>query len=154
MIDEPQIVQTAAQRVARIRLTIPRQEIQQVMGPGLDELMKAVADQGIEPVGPWFTHHLKMNPDVFDFEICIPVSKSVVAVGRVEPGELSAAKAARSAYRGGYEGLASAWSEFGAWITQQGLKSRPDLWEVYVKGPESSADPADWQTELNQPLEQ
>jgi hypothetical protein len=31
--------------------------------------MAAVAAQGIAPAGPWFTHHLRMDPATFDFEI-------------------------------------------------------------------------------------
>lgn len=152
MLDTPQIAQTAVQATAFIRLTVPRAEIQTVMGPGYRELMAAVAAQGIAPVGPWFTHHLKMDPDVFDFEICIPVAAPVTAAGRVQPGELRAATVARTVYRGPYEGLAAAWGEFTAWIAAQGHTSAPDLWERYVAGPESSADPADWRTELNRPL--
>ncbi|HEX7477869.1 MAG TPA: hypothetical protein VF331_08685 [Polyangiales bacterium] len=34
MIDTPEILQTAAQQSAAIRLTIPRSEIQRVIGPG------------------------------------------------------------------------------------------------------------------------
>ena len=36
MIDTPQITQTAAQPAAVIHLTIPREEIQQAMGPAFD----------------------------------------------------------------------------------------------------------------------
>ncbi len=61
MLGTPQITQTAAQETAVIRLTIPREEIRNVMGPGIGELMGAVAAQGIALAGPWFTHHLRMD---------------------------------------------------------------------------------------------
>lgn len=152
MLDKPQIAQTAAQATAVIRLTIPRAEIQHVMGPGYREVMAAVAAQGIAPVGPWFTHHLRMDPDTFDFEICVPVAAPISAAGRVKPGELRAATVARTVYHGPYEGLPAAWGEFMAWIAAQGHTPAPDLWERYVAGPESSPDPAVWRTELNRPL--
>jgi hypothetical protein len=38
MIDTPRITQAAAQRTAVIRLTVPRKEIRNVMGPGIGEL--------------------------------------------------------------------------------------------------------------------
>jgi effector-binding domain-containing protein len=59
---------------------------------------------------------------------------------------------ARVVYSGPYEGLAAAWSEFIAWIEANGHKSATDLWEQYVVGPESSPEPANWRTELNQPI--
>jgi hypothetical protein len=51
MIDKPEVVQTAAQPAAIIRFTIPRAEIQKVMGPGFQELMEVVSGQGIGPAG-------------------------------------------------------------------------------------------------------
>lgn len=152
MLDKPQIAQTAAQATAVIRLTIPRAEIRNVMGPGYRELMAAVAAQGVAPTGPWFSHHLRMQPDIFDFEIGVPVAAPVAAAGRVQPGLLPAGTVARTVYRGPYEGLADAWGEFIAWIDAEGHTPAPDLWEIYVAGPESSADPAEWRTELNRPL--
>ena len=152
MIDTPQITQSAEQRTAFIHLIIPRQEIRHVMGPGISEVMAAVAAQGIAPVGPWFTHHLRMDPAIFDFEICVPIAAPVTASGRVRPGRLPAAKVVRTVYHGPYEGLGSAWGELDAWIAANGLTPRPNLWECYAVGPEHSADPADWRTELNRPL--
>ena len=82
MIDTPQITRTTAQLAALIQLTIPRAEIRSAMGPGLTEVMAAIKAQGIGPAGPWFTHHLKMNPATFDFEICAPVTAPVAPLKR------------------------------------------------------------------------
>jgi effector-binding domain-containing protein len=152
MIDEPEIVQSEAQPMAFIRLTFPREQIQEVMGPGHKELMAAVADQGVEPAGPWFTHHLRMDPEVFVFEICVPIDEWISPVGRVKPGELPGGKLARTVYYGPYEGLDSAWAEFDKWIIDNGLTTGEGLWEVYLEGPESDPDPAQWRTQLNRPL--
>src|SRR5689334_16267212 len=77
MLDKPTIVQTTAQKAAVIHLTIPRSKIQEEMGPGYNELMSALKEQGITPTGPWFSHHLRMDPAVFDFEIGVPVATDV-----------------------------------------------------------------------------
>ena len=152
MIDTPRITAIPAQLVAKIHLTIPRSEIRSMMGPGLSEVMATVSGQGIGPTGPWFTHHLQMQPATFDFEICVPVSAPVAAVGRVVPGEIPAITAARTVHEGPYEGLATAWREFHEWIGAQGHVARQDLLECYLAGPESSPDAARWRTELIQPL--
>lgn len=152
MIDPPQITTSHTELTAFIHLTIPRAEIQAVMGPGISEVMAAITAQGIAPTGPWFTHHLRMDPAIFDFEICVPVSAPVAPVGRVQPGELPAKRVARTVYHGPYEGLGPAWGEFHAWISAHGHTPAQDLWECYVAGPESSQNPANWRTELNQPL--
>jgi len=152
MIDTPHVTHTAEAPMAFIHLTVPRAEIRTVMGPGLSELHAALAAQGATPSGPWFTHHRRMDPAVFDFEICVPVSSPVTPSGRVQAGYLPAATVAQTVLHGPYEGLADAWGRLEAWITTQGHRPAADLWERYVVGPETSADPADWRTELNWPL--
>ncbi len=87
MIDAPEIVQLTAQPTAIISLKIPKDQIQHAMDPGIGELMSTLAAQGITPAGPWFTHHLKMSPDEWDFEISVPVSQPVTATGRVKPSQ-------------------------------------------------------------------
>jgi effector-binding domain-containing protein len=152
MIDAPRIVQTESTPTAAIHVVVPRAEIQKVMGPGIGELMSVLAAQGIPPAGRWLTHHLRMDPVLFDFEISVPVPRPVAPTGRVKNSALPAATVARTVYGGPYEGLSAAWEEFRAWIVRQGRKPGSSLWEVYVTDPGTSPDPATWRTELNQPL--
>ena len=152
MIAAPQIIQTNVQQAAVIHLTVPRSEMMKVFGPAVGELMSALAAQGVEPIGAVFAHHLKMSPDIFDFELGVKVSAPVKPAGRVKPGQLPAAKVARTVYSGPYDGLAAAWGEFVTWIKANDHEQAEDLWEVYSVGPQSSPDPANWRTELNRPL--
>ena len=152
MISTPQILQTKAQSAAVIHITVPRREMPKVFGPAVGELMAALAAQGVEPIGAVFAHHLKMSPDSFDFELGVKVAAPVIATGRVKPGELPAAKVARTIYSGPYEGLPSAWGEFNQWLNANGHEQAADLWELYSVGPQSTPDPAQWRTELNRPL--
>jgi effector-binding domain-containing protein len=153
MIAPPEVVQTTEQPTAIIRLTIPRSEIRNVMGPGYQELMATVAAQGITPTGPWFTHHLRMDPEVFDFELGVPIAAPITPAGRVVAGSLPATSVARTIYTGGYEGLSDAWAEFDTWLTANGHAPGPNLWESFVAGPETGPNPETWCTELNRPLQ-
>ena len=83
MLDTPTLVQTTAQPAAVIRITVPRDEIQQAMCPAITEVMAAVTAQGAAPAGPIFSHHFRMSPDVFDFEVGVPLSTPINPVGRV-----------------------------------------------------------------------
>jgi effector-binding domain-containing protein len=152
MIDPPQITTTTERRTAAVHLTIPRAEIQTAMGPAIGEVMSVMKAKGIVPTGPLYSHHFRMSPETFDFEVGAPVSSPITPAGRVQPSKLPAARVARTIYRGPYEKLGAAWSEFMLWIEAEGLKTGDDLWECYLAGPESSPDPANWQTELNRPL--
>ena len=152
MIEEPQIVETAAQMVATIHFDIPRSEMRDVMGPSISEAMTAAKAQGIGPIGPWFAHHHKVTPESFNFNICVPVSAPVAPIGRVTPWQRPALKVLRTVYRGSYEGLGNAWHEFAVWAEDHGYKTASDLYECYLVGPESGPDSTNWRTELSRAI--
>ena len=151
-IDPPHVTQTAGLLTAFVHVTVPREDVRKVMGPGLSEVRSAIAAQRIAATGPWFTHHLRLEPGIFDFEICVPVASPIDPVGRVKAGQWPVTTVARTVFHGDYAGLGAAWGEFNAWIAAKGYTPRPDLWECYLAGPESGADPSGWRTELNRPL--
>jgi effector-binding domain-containing protein len=153
MIEEPRISQLDATATAYIRLTIPREEMRQVMGPAIGEVISTVAGQGVEVTGPVFAHHLKMDPKTFDFEVGVPVAGPISPAGRVENGERPVTRVIRTVYHGPYEGLPDAWREFHEWIESKKLKWAPDIWECYVVHPDSDPNPENWRTELNRPLQ-
>ena len=106
----------------------------------------------MEPTGSAFAHHLQMNPGIFDFEMGFTTAAPVTPVGRVAPGHWPATSVARTTYHGPYEGLPTAWEEFDVWMNAHQLTQADDLWEHYVTGPHSEADPARWRTDLYRPL--
>jgi effector-binding domain-containing protein len=152
MIETPQVIESQAQLVAAVHIKTPRSRIQRVMGPGIGEAMACVQAQRIGPVGPWFAHHLKTDSANFEFDICVPVSSPVAAVGRVKSWQRPAVKVVRTVYHGPYEGLDEAWGQFWAWIDTNRCETAPDFYECYLVGPETSSNPADWRTELSRPL--
>jgi hypothetical protein len=108
---------------AVIHLDIPRSRIRTEIRAAIQELVTVLAAQGLRPAGPLFARHLKLSS--------------------------TGARIPRSLYEGPCEGLFLAWSEFDGWMDRQGLAGRGDLW---VTGPEASADPETWRTELCLPL--
>lgn len=105
MIETPHIVRTEPQHYAAIQFAVPFEEVRNIMGPGVQKVFRTLQEQGIEPTGPWFTHHFKRpNPD-FDFEICVPVDTPIRADGDVYPAVWPAMRVARTVYHGEYSGL-------------------------------------------------
>lgn len=151
-IDTPHLTDSSKMQLALIHLIVPRSQIMTAMGPAFNELGGVLRAQSIPPTGPWFAHHLQRPTDIFNFEVCSPVATPVNPTGRVTNGILRATKVVRTIHHGPYEGLASAWGEFVAWIAENNHKTADDMWEVYVTGPFNNPDPATWQTELNAPL--
>ena len=102
MIEKPHLAETTARLTAIIHFTIPREEMPQVFGPAVGELMAGLAAQGLAPAGPVFAHHLKMSPGMFDFELGVPVGAPMAATGRILPGHWPALKVAITVHHGPY----------------------------------------------------
>lgn len=148
MIETPQITEVPARTIAIIPVTVPRSHIHEVMGPGIQELMATVQGQGVAVTGPWFTHHLWMDPETFNFEIGVPTADAITPQGRVKPSEWPAGRMLKSAFQGDYQRLGEAWGEFDAWAAEHGLETAADLWECYVEGPETGKPASEWRTEF------
>ena len=152
MIETPAIVQTAEQHAAVVHVTVRRGEIEKAMGPAIQEVVIAIASQGMAPAGAFFAHHLRLDAKMFDFEAGFPIHGVIEPTGRVYAGTLPAARVARTHYVGPYDGLFNAWAEFNAWMKAEGLMPASDLWECYLVGPESGKPPTAYRTQLNRPL--
>ncbi|MDX2152004.1 MAG: DUF1579 family protein [Bryobacteraceae bacterium] len=152
MITNREITTTMPQPAAVIRLQMPRNQIQSLMGPAIEEVRQTLEQQGIEPAGPLFAHHLVLSGHEFDFEVGYPVNGNVRPAGRVTRSQAPGGRVARALYQGDYAGLYGAWAEFGEWLKQQNVQPGRTVWERYLRGPESDSNPASWQTELNFPL--
>ena len=152
-LDTPTVVETAALSAAVIRLTVPRADLPQVMGPAIAELLGALRAQGVPPTGALFAHHFRLGGTIFDVEVGFPVAGAVTAVGRVVPGSLPAATVVRATYRGGYEGLPRAWGALRRWMDLHRHAPAADILETYVVGPATAPNPADWRTVLDHMLD-
>lgn len=150
MLGELTSLMTEPQSGAIIHITIPRDQIQQVMGPAIQEVIAAVQAQGAGPMGPVFAHHFGMTPGIFNFDVGVPTAKEIDPVGRVQPGGLPGTTIVRTVYTGPYEGLGEAWGEFQDQVEAKGWTLGPDLWERYLEGPETGRDASTFRTELNQ----
>ena len=151
MLDPPQILDVAAQPTAVIHLTLGWPQMQQKMGPAMQEVIAAVTGQNATVTGAMFSFHFRRPTDTLDFEVGLPVASAVTAVGRVKPSTLPALRVLRTVYHGPYEGLGDAWGQFIAWAAEHGHTVQPSLWECYTVGPQHSANAADWCTELSLP---
>lgn len=151
-IDKPEIIDATTKPIAALYAKVPAKEIQSQMGQLLKELSDELRNQRIKPTGPWFTHHFHAPGEFFDFEVCFPVESPIKGNGRVKPGEWPATKMVRTTYRGGYHGLGAGWQEFMTEIDTMGLKVSPEIWEVYLVGPDTTNNSDEWRTELNRAL--
>ena len=145
----PEIITTKEQGTAVIHLVIPGRDMPKYMDPAIQEILKTLADQGLQPVGPMFSYHHRRPAETFDFELGFPVAKAIIPTGRVVNSELPAEEVVRSVYQGPYEGLGNAWGELQAWVRERKLVESGRFWERYLTDPNNVKDDNDHRTELN-----
>jgi effector-binding domain-containing protein len=141
---------------AVIHFTIPRAEIGSVFGPAVEELIAALKAQNIAIAGPLFAHYLCESPDIFDVDVGFPTTTTTTLAnqGRVQSSTAPfAPKTAKATYTGPFDDLHQAWSDFGDQLAAAGYVRCTNNWEVYTVGPDMTDDPAQWQTDLFQPIE-
>lgn len=149
MIEQPEVVRTKDQATASIHLTIPGRDMPKYMDPAIKEILKVLADQGMQPTGPMFSYHYRRPSDTFDFEIGFPVAKAIKPAGRVVNSKLPAENVVRSVYQGPYDGLAQAWPALQNWVRANGHGEMGRFWECYLTNPAEVTDPKKYRTELN-----
>jgi effector-binding domain-containing protein len=152
MIGTPELSTQRAFTAAVIPLDIPRDEMSAVMPPAIAELRHVIAEQGLRVTGSMFCHHVRLSRERFTFEVGFPVATEVRAAGRVTPAHYPELRIAHVVHTGPYEQLFKAWTAFEIWIEAARLTTASTLFERYVRGPESGAPPAEWETELIRPL--
>ena len=152
MLNTPEVVELPARTTAVIRMTVERARMAEAFPPAIQEVMSGIAAQEVGPAGPLFARYLRMGGGEVEVEIGVPVNQPLEPEGRITISSLPGGGALRAVHAGPYEELYSSWDQFGRWVAENGHEPDEGLWEAYLKGPESSADPAEWRTELILPL--
>lgn len=149
MINTPEVVTTREVITAAIPLVIPGRDMPKYMDPAIQEIIKTLADQNMQPTGPMFSYHHRRPADTFDFEIGFPVAKAIEPAGRVLNSKLPAERVIRSVYEGPYEGLAQAWTELQNRVRALKHGEIGRFWECYLTNPVEVTNPKMYRTELN-----
>ena len=158
MIDELKEVELSQSLAAAVHLDIPREEIAPHIDRAIREVLECLSANEIEPSGPLFAHHRSVSDSRFDIEVGFPIANDVCTSGRVGTITLPAMKAVSTTYKGPYEGLYQAWSEFGAAARSGGYQLKgteqgeASFREIYRIGPEAGADSTRWETDLFLPI--
>ncbi len=122
------------------------------MGRVFGEIAAYLGETGGTPAGPPFSRYHSMPGESVDIESGFPVTEAIAPRGRIIATELPAGPAAVTAHMGPYETLDAAYGALQEWIAGHGFRSGGPFWEVYFTDPNEVPDPAQWLTEVFQPL--
>ncbi len=126
------------------------------LGPVMGELLPAVSayveQSAVQSAGPLFARYLSMEGEEWEFECGMAVTAPVAGEGRIEPIELPGGDAITTIHTGSYETLGQSWEALYSWVAEHGKQPAETSWELYLTDPGEIPNPAEWRTELVQPL--
>jgi effector-binding domain-containing protein len=146
------IVELELVHVAAVRSIVAPEDVPDFMSDALGLVAGALRDAGIGPAGPPYARYFSMSAEGLDVATGFPVAEPFGGAGVAHPDDLPAGPAAVATFVGPYEGLEAAWSALRRRIGELGLTRRDHPWEVYVVGPGSGVDEAEWRTRLVWPI--
>ena len=139
-------------RVAAVRSIVAPEDVPDFMSDALVLVAGALRLAGLEPAGPPLARYFAMTAEGLDVAAGFPVAELFLGSGVVHPGELPSGPAAVATHVGPYSGLEAAWAAVRGRIRELGRTPGDDPWEVFLIGPGSGVDEAEWRTELFWPL--
>lgn len=148
------IKKVPATTVASVREVIPSySHIGQLLG----EIFAHLGRNRVNPLGPPLAIYYDegyTEKDV-DVEAVVPVDASAPGSERVKVRELPAVEEmACIVHQGSYDNFTELYNQLMAWIEAHGYRIAGPNREIYIQGPGPDAEPADYVTEIQFPVEQ
>jgi AraC-like DNA-binding protein/effector-binding domain-containing protein len=135
-----------------IRSRIPRTDIAATIGQSLGRIVPYAMGAGGALAGQPFARYPEYGPGMVTIEVGMPLATPLAGQGEIEAFTLPGGSAAVAVHGGTYELLPDSYIALEQWIAQQNRKPDGAPWEVYVTDPAEHPDPANWRTEIFQPL--
>lgn len=142
----------APQPAAAIQAEVPMAQLRTVFDRAYGAVARAVADQGVQLVGPPFGFYPRMPTDTVAVAAGFPVAAPITADGDVVPLELPGGLAITGVHVGPYDTLEQTYAELAEWAAAAGYRLAEQMWETYLSDPSAQPDPATWQTRIVWPV--
>jgi effector-binding domain-containing protein len=113
---------------------------------------EALAARGMNPAGPPVALYQGMTEEKFDVTAGFPVPAGAEPSGDVVVATLPEGATVEAIHQGSYDDLSKTNEELTAWFKDNGMTPPTVMWEEYLVGPESEADPSRWQTRIVYPM--
>ena len=135
-----------------MRKRVQRSEISAALGELLPGAFGHAMKTGAALAGPPLCRYREMSAGGMTLEAGVSVAVPATGEGDVLAGTLPAGPVVTTVHTGPYDTLSEAYAAMEQWMSENGLKSGGDPWEVYVTDPGEVPNQADWKTEINCPV--
>jgi effector-binding domain-containing protein len=145
--------------VLSIRENAAIADLAATQGERLRAIWESLQAQGLAPAGPPFVRYHTFGETETDMEFGVPVPARTAVEGRVTAGELPGGSVLITWHLGAHDSLDQAYGRLAAWLKEHDREAAGAAWEVYwwidagqKPDPSTWPAPAEWRTELVQPL--
>lgn len=141
-----------AQEIVGLRESVRAEELQDFFPRAMTAAGEALAARGVEPVGPPVALYEGMTGETFEVVAGFPVPAGAAPSDDVVAAMLPGGATVEATHEGSYDDLSSTHEELAAWFEENGVTVPTAMWEEYLVGPESEADPRRWRTRVVYPV--
>ena len=142
----------APQPVIGVHRDVAMASLTEFFGRAFAEVTAALDQKGVPPAGPPVAFYAGVTEQAADVTAGFPVVGSVTPARGLVALTLPGGPTVEATHVGPYDGLADAYADLTRWFEEQGLTPSAVMWEEYLVGPESVADPSRWQTRIVYPM--
>ena len=137
-----------------VRRHVTPEQIAAAMGECLPLAFARAQQQGLALVSPPFNRYISMGRASFEIECGVAVAGDATSAAGdgVEVVEVPGGPALAAIHTGSYETLGDTYAAIETFMAENGIASGGPPWETYLTDPGDHPDPADWQTEVTQPI--
>ena len=148
-----QITEHPEQATAAVRGQVPVAELAAFFSQAFADVMAALQEQGVQPVGPPFGKYYGQPGAVVDVEAGFPVASAIAPAGNVLPGHLPAARVVEAIHVGSFDTLARTYADIESYFANNLLKPSEVMWENYLTDSEAKPDPESARTQICWPID-
>lgn len=135
MMEQFEISQKAEQPVLCIRTRTAVENLPQEIGKAYQAIMQYMQELGEAPQSAPYTAYFNMDMEDLDVEMGFPVPQPLAGKGEIKAGSIPAGPQASCVYRGPYTGMAQAYEELTAKVTESGYTPTGVTYEFYYNAP-------------------
>lgn len=136
-----------------IRTTTLAENLPQVIGKSLWQVLDYLSTEGVQTAGPPFALYHNMDMSNLDVEMGFPVNEKVPGNEEVKPSSIPAGQVAVDMHLGPYETMEVTYNKMLAALQEQGLEMDTFMYEFYLNDPDE-VSPEEIQTEIFMPIKQ
>ncbi|GHH77992.1 GyrI-like domain-containing protein [Promicromonospora soli] len=141
-----------AQEIVGLHESVRMEELRDFFPRAMTAAGEALEARGVDPAGPPVALYEGMSEGTFEVTAGFPVPTGAAPSDDVVVAMLPGGATVEVIHEGSYDGLSDTYEELTAWFEENGMTPPTVMWEEYLVGPESGADPSHWQTRIVYPV--